>query len=186
MGTHYSTPSSAEGELSATLTAPSRTARQAMIVEILAHEAVHSQQQLSQILRSQGIAITQASLSRDLDELGARKFKPREGKAYYVLDEQIDYAEPTNSGPMAKLRRMLEELVVAVDSSGATLVVRTPPGAAQYLASIIDRAGVHQVVGCIAGDDTIFVLAREPLTGLELWDVLRGDISVDVVNRQRN
>lgn len=155
--------------------APSRTARQALIVGILENQAVHSQQQLSAILKHQGIAITQASLSRDLDELGAYKVKPRAGKAYYVIDGQQGGGETAATGPVLKLRRMLEELVVGIDSSGATLVVRTPPGAAQYLASIIDRAGMNEVVGCIAGDDTIFVLAREPLAGLELWDVLQGE-----------
>ena len=72
------------------------------------------------------------------------------------------------SGPREKLRRMIEELVVSVDYTGNTTVLRTPPGAAQYLASYIDRVGLDEVVGCIAGDDTIFVLAREPLTGKDL------------------
>ena len=63
---------------------------------------------------------------------------------------------------------MIEELVVSVDHSGNIAVLRTPPGAAQYLASYIDRVGLEQVVGSIAGDDTIFVLARDPLTGEDL------------------
>lgn len=67
---------------------------------------------------------------------------------------------------------MIEELVVSVDYSHSTAVLRTPPGAAQYLASYIDRVGLDQIVGCIAGDDTIFVLAREPLTGEDVADQL--------------
>ena len=63
---------------------------------------------------------------------------------------------------------MIEELVVSVDHSANMAVLRTPPGAAQYLASYIDRVGLEQVVGCIAGDDTIFVLARDPLKGGDL------------------
>lgn len=69
---------------------------------------------------------------------------------------------------------MIEELVVSVDHSANMAVLRTPPGAAQYLASYIDRVGLEQVVGCIAGDDTIFVLARDPLTGSDLAEQLFG------------
>ena len=69
---------------------------------------------------------------------------------------------------------MIEELVVSVDYSGQLAVVRTPPGAAQYLASYIDRVGLDQVVGSIAGDDTVFVLAREPISGKELAQQLFG------------
>ena len=79
-----------------------------------------------------------------------------------------DAFEHSVTGPREKLRRMIEELVVSVDHSGPMAVLRTPPGAAQYLASYIDRVGLEQVVGCIAGDDTIFVLARDPHTGRDL------------------
>ena len=135
-----------------------RTARQARILEILGRTRVHSQVQLSELLLDEGIDITQATLSRDLDELGARKVRPPAGPA----------------GPRQKLRRMLDELVAGVDHSGQTAVLRTPPGAAQYLASFIDRVGMPEVVGCIAGDDTVFVLAREPVSGAELGDLLAG------------
>ena len=66
---------------------------------------------------------------------------------------------------------MLDEMLVSVDHSGNIAMLRTPPGAAQYLASFIDRVGLNEVVGCIAGDDTIFVLAREPLSGADLGDI---------------
>ena len=69
---------------------------------------------------------------------------------------------------------MIDELVVSVDHTGNMAVLRTPPGAAQYLASYIDRVGLEQVVGSIAGDDTIFVLAREPLKGEDLARQLFG------------
>ena len=157
------------------MTAPtSRTARQGRITEILARTRVSSQVQLAELLKAEGIEITQATLSRDLDELGARKVRPAEGPAYYVLAGAAPStaAEPVmgagTTGTLDKLHRMLEELVVNVDHSGQIAVLRTPPGAAQYLASFIDRVGLDDVVGCIAGDDTVFVLAREPLNGAQL------------------
>ena len=73
------------------------------------------------------------------------------------------------------MRRVLDELLVAADHSGTIAVLRTPPGAAQYLASVIDRAGLPDIAGTIAGDDTIFCLAREPLTGADLARRLSGD-----------
>ncbi|SDS10687.1 arginine repressor [Corynebacterium timonense] len=150
----------------------SRTARQARILEILDTTRVSSQVKLSEILKSEGIDITQATLSRDLDEIGAKKVRPTDGGgAFYTVRGA---AGPSYSGPREKLRRMLDELVVTADSSGSIAVLRTPPGAAQYLASYIDRVGLDQVVGCIAGDDTIFVLAREPLTGADLAQLMLG------------
>ena len=147
----------------------SRTARQARILELLESTRVSSQVQLSELLLDEGIDITQATLSRDLDELGAKKVRPRAGgRAYYTVTSDTGSINVVQSGPREKLRRMIEELVVSVDYTGNTTVLRTPPGAAQYLASYIDRVGLDEVVGCIAGDDTIFVLAREPLTGKDL------------------
>lgn len=147
----------------------SRTARQARILEILGATKVTSQVQLSQLLLDDGIDITQATLSRDLDELGAKKVRPLGGgRAFYTVGTDAEAIDKVQTGPREKLSRMIDELVVSVDHSYSTAVVRTPPGAAQYLASYIDRVGLDQVVGCIAGDDTVFVLAREPLTGEDL------------------
>ncbi|MDY3127342.1 MAG: arginine repressor [Corynebacterium sp.] len=145
-----------------------RNARQAKILEILSRTRVFSQIQLSELLQEQGIEITQATLSRDLDELGARKVKRNGGRAFYVVGDDIVTFADAASGPREKLRRMVDELVVSSDYSGNMAMLRTPAGAAQYLASFIDRVGLPYVVGCIAGDDTIFVLAREPLTGQQL------------------
>lgn len=86
------------------------------------------------------------------------------------MDQYVDQI----NGPREKLRRMIDELVVSSDNSGNIAMLRTPAGAAQYLASFIDRVGLDDVVGCIAGDDTIFVLAREPLSGKGLAQRLTG------------
>jgi len=151
-----------------------RTARQGKILEILGKTRVSSQVQLSELLLDEGVDITQATLSRDLDELGAKKIRPDQGRAFYVVGHVEKHLAEQLTGPKEKLRRMLDELVVATDHSGNIAVLRTPPGAAQYLASFIDRVGLDETVGTIAGDDTIFVLAREPLTGAELGHLLTG------------
>ncbi|MCZ9308053.1 arginine repressor [Corynebacterium sp. c8Ua_181] len=149
-------------------TPTTRNARQAKILEILDRNRVTSQVQLSELLLADGIDITQATLSRDLDELGARKIKRDGGRSFYVVGGELEQFEDQVGGPREKLRRMLDELVVSHDSSGNIAMLRTPAGAAQYLASFIDRVGLHDVIGCIAGDDTIFVLAREGVTGADL------------------
>ncbi|MDO4686684.1 MAG: arginine repressor [Corynebacterium sp.] len=151
----------------------SRTARQARILEILSQYRVSSQVQLSELLLDDGIDITQATLSRDLDELGAKKVRPESGRAYYAVGNVETALTETLRGPREKLRRMLDDLVVSVDSSANIAVLRTPPGAAQYLASFIDRVQLPEVVGTIAGDDTIFVLARDPLTGAKLAEMFQ-------------
>lgn len=150
-------------------TSPSnRNARQAKILEILDRSRVTSQVQLSELLLDEGIDITQATLSRDLDELGAKKVKRDGGRSFYMVGGDLEQFDDQVNGPREKLRRMIDELVVATDHSGNMGMLRTPAGAAQYLASFIDRAGIPDVVGCIAGDDTIFILVREPMTGEEM------------------
>ena len=131
-----------------------RAARQARVVEIVRDRDVHSQAELLALLERDGIAVTQATLSRDLDELGAIKVRGVEGGT-------------------ARLARLLGDLLTGSDASGNLAVLRTPPGAAHYLASALDRAALHEVVGTIAGDDTLMVVAREPLTGAELVALLR-------------
>lgn len=149
-----------------------RTTRQALIVQILGRQRVTSQVQLSELLLDEGVDITQATLSRDLDELGARKVRPDRGRAFYAIGP-VDNTMPEDlRGPQDKLRRMLDELLVSTDHSGNIAMLRTPPGAAQYLASFIDRVGMKEIVGTIAGDDTVFVLARDPMTGRELGELL--------------
>lgn len=151
----------------------SRAARQSKILDILDKTRVASQVQLSDLLLDEGVDITQATLSRDLDELGARKVRPDDGgRSFYAVAGTEASQASGPGGPREKMRRMIDELVVHTDHSGNTAVLRTPPGAAQYLASFIDRVGLEEVVGCIAGDDTIFVLAREPLTGQKLAEQL--------------
>ena len=145
-----------------------RVGRQDRIVAILSSEAVRSQSELAALLADEGIEVTQATLSRDLEELGAVKLRGADGGVgVYVVPEDGSPVKGV-SGGTARLSRLLSELLVSVDSSANLAVLRTPPGGANYLASAIDRAALPYVVGTIAGDDTVFVAARDPMKGAQL------------------
>jgi transcriptional regulator of arginine metabolism len=147
-----------------------RTARQGRIVELVSQRAIRSQSELAKTLAMEGIDVTQATLSRDLDELGAVKLRGADGGApVYVIPEDGSPVRGVQGGT-SRLARVLGELLVSVDHSANLAVLRTPPGAAQFLASALDRAALNDIVGTIAGDDTIIVVAREPLTGADLAD----------------
>jgi transcriptional regulator of arginine metabolism len=151
--------SSASGGHSAT-----KAARHARIVSLIRDTSVRAQTDLADLLAADGIQVTQATLSRDLEELGAVKVRAADGSSAYVIPE--DGAAPLRAAEStpARLQRLLRELLNQADASGNLVVLRTPPGAAQFLASALDRAGLPEVVGTIAGDDTILVVAREPAT----------------------
>lgn len=153
--------------------AATRVARQAAIVDLIWQRAVRSQGELLVLLEHHGIETTQATLSRDLDELGAVKLRGADGGTpVYRIPEDGNPVRGVQGGT-TRLSRLLGELLVSADASGNLAVLRTPPGAAHYLASALDRAALHDVVGTIAGDDTVMVVAREPLTGVQLVALLR-------------
>ncbi|MGI5149236.1 arginine repressor [Plantactinospora sp. CA-294935] len=149
-----------------------RAARHARIVDLIRERAIRSQTELADLLADGGVQVTQATLSRDLEELGAVKVRGGDGPAVYLIPE--DGKRPLRDAEQAPARliRLLRELLNGVDSSGNIAVLRTPPGAAQYLASALDRAGLPEVVGTIAGDDTILVVAREVTGGAALGEKL--------------
>ncbi len=149
-----------------------RAGRQARIVAILSTAEVRSQSELAARLAAEGIEVTQATLSRDLEELGAVKLRGADGGVgVYVVPEDGSPVRGV-AGGTGRLSRLLGELLVSTDASANLAVLRTPPGGAHYLASAIDRAALPYVVGTIAGDDTVFVVAREPMTGAELASAL--------------
>lgn len=160
-------PSKAAAPTSGTL-ASTRAGRQARIISLLIEHQVHSQPQLLELLAAEGIAVTQATLSRDLDELGAMKLRAADGgQGTYVIPEDGNPVKGV-AGGTARLAKLLGELLVSAEACHAVVVLRTPPGAAHYLASALDRANIPAVAGCIAGDDTIFVQTREPYTAAEV------------------
>jgi transcriptional regulator of arginine metabolism len=158
-----------------------KAARHARIVELVRSRPVHSQTELADLLATTGGQVTQATLSRDLEELGAMKVRGADGAAVYLIPEDgqpvrrlpVRPAGGTERPP-ARLVRLLRELLTGADASGNLAVLRTPPGAAQFLASALDRSGLPEVVGTIAGDDTVLVVAREPVGGVGLAGLLTG------------
>jgi len=186
-------------------TPATKAARQARIAAILSREQVHSQEQLAALLdRYAGMHVAQATLSRDLDELGVVRLRAADGSLVYALPGEpggpgsrpgagLDYperaqqsgwpsvtpgevasqpaaasspagGEPTGGHP-GRLTRYLKELMTSVEGSANLVVLRTPAGAAQFLASIIDHAAWPAILGTVAGDDTVLVIARDPAGG---------------------
>ncbi|WP_166904946.1 arginine repressor [Mycobacterium sp. DL440] len=154
------------------MSAPTRAGRQARIISLLSARQVSSQTELAALLGQEGIEVTQATLSRDLEELGAVKLRGADGGVgVYVVPEDGSPVRGV-SGGTERLTRLLGELLVSTDASDNLAVLRTPPGAAHYLASAIDRAALPYVVGTIAGDDTVLMVARAPMTGAELANTI--------------
>ena len=138
--------------------------RQHMIGQLLAAHSVSSQTQLVELLETAGVDATQATVSRDLDELGAIKVRVAGGDTVYAVPEL-----PSDQHvPEDHLRRVLGEWVVDVGHSLNVVMMRTPPGSAHVVASALDRTGRPDVLGTVAGDDTIMVVATEQIGGAEL------------------
>lgn len=149
-----------------------RSARQARIRRLMEGQAVTSQTQLVALLAQSGVEVTQATLSRDLEELGAVKMRGSDGApASYVLPPENAPLRPAQTAP-ARLTRLLADLLTSAGGSANLAVLRTPPGAAQFLASALDKVGLPDVLGTIAGDDTLLVVSREPDGGPALADRL--------------
>jgi transcriptional regulator of arginine metabolism len=179
-----------------------KTARQARIAAILAREQVRSQEELADLLeRYASVHVTQATLSRDLDELGVVRLRSVGGGLVYALPGEpggpgsrpggalLPPGEPSPQSPpalsplpqperdepaspehgesaqVARLARYLGELLASAQASANLVVLRTPAGAAQFLASIIDHAALPSVLGTVAGDDTVLLIARDPSGG---------------------
>jgi transcriptional regulator of arginine metabolism len=134
-----------------------KAARQALIRRILQSTDVRSQGELATALESQGLTVTQATLSRDLVDVGAVKVRRADGALVYVSGDSAEAHEDTEE----RLLRLCSELLFTADSSGNLAVLRTPSGAAQFLASAIDGYDDPDIVGTVAGDDTVLVVARD-------------------------
>jgi transcriptional regulator of arginine metabolism len=175
-----------------------KAARHAKIAGILAQPGapVRSQEELAERLAVLGIRVTQATLSRDLEELGAVRLRGPDGGLFYALSAEgggaaardaVDEAQADAAarlagaaglavgpvgGSASGLARVAAELLLSAEASGNLVVLHTPPGAAQLMASMIDRTGMHAVLGTVAGDDTVLVVARDPGGGEELAAML--------------
>lgn len=137
--------------------AAGKAQRQHRISQLLTEQAVTSQGQLVDLLVEHDIVATQATVSRDLEDLGAIKVRVPGGQTVYAIPEQ-----PTDQlAPEDHLRRVLGEWLVEVERSGDIVVLRTPPGSAHVVASALDRSGLSGLIGTVAGDDTLFALGTE-------------------------
>jgi len=141
--------------------------RQRRIADLIRRHDIASQAELETLLRRSGERVTQATLSRDLEELGASKARRPDGRMVYRVPD-----DPAESNG-AWLTRMLREFAIEVASSGNLVVVRTPPGGANAVARAMDAAALKDVLGTVAGDDTILVIAREGVSGAKLARTLR-------------
>ncbi|SHE27632.1 transcriptional regulator, ArgR family [Ferrithrix thermotolerans DSM 19514] len=141
-----------------------KSQRQYKIVKILQSNSVYSQGQLVELLATEGVVATQATVSRDLDELGAIKVKSGGGQSIYAIPE----LPKDQTSTQEHLRRVLGDWVVDVVSSSVFVMVRTPPGCAHVVASALDRSQMDGLLGTVAGDDTVLILADEKLGGAGL------------------
>jgi transcriptional regulator of arginine metabolism len=148
--------------------APARTLakpqRQHRVARLLADNSVTSQSQLVELLAADGITATQATVSRDLEDLGAIKVRVPGGETVYAIPE----LPAEQRAPEDHLRRVFSEWVVEVGHSVNLVVVRTPPGSAHVVGSALDRSGLAGVLGTVAGDDTVIVVVVEQVGGADM------------------
>lgn len=152
-----------------------KTQRQHRIGELIEREVISTAAQLVTRLQGEGISATQATVTRDLQELGTIKVRDEHGTRRIV----VAAAAKSSPAPLDHLRRMMGEWVVSVESSANLVVVRTPPGCAHVVASALDRSALDSVLGSVAGDDTILVIASEALGGSSLAEQFRALAGLD-------
>lgn len=146
-----------------------KAARQQKIVELLGRHQVRSQGELARLLAEAGLHVTQGTLSRDLLDLEAVRVRNSDGALVYAVPgeggDRTARPAADSAAAEARLARLAGELLISADASANLAVLKTPPGAAQFLASALDRADLSAVLGVIGGDDTILVIGRKPTDG---------------------
>lgn len=140
-----------------------RASRLALIQDIVTTNNVSSQAKIVLLLARKGVTVTQATLSRDLEILGAVKISKGPNGLCYAIPDDGTGTPITRDGN--RLSRAMTELAASIDYSANIVVVRTSPGAASYLASTIDRSGLESIIGTVAGDDTVMLITRDPTGG---------------------
>jgi len=158
----------------------SKSQRQYLLAKILEEQAVSSQAKLVELLKTDGIDVTQATLSRDLEELGAVKVRVPVGDSVYAIPDN-----PTERVlPIDYLRRVLGEWLMEVSVSNNIVVLRTPPGSAHVVASAVDRAGLSEIIGTVAGDDTVLLVTAPNTTGEEVSKRLKDLAGIEPTNSE--
>ncbi len=143
------------------LNSTSVSARRAKAISLIKAGVVHSQSDLVKLLKKAGFAVTQATASRDLEEVGAVRSRNSAGELIYQIGT-------TSDGAISKSMPLPSDLILSVEPSGNLAVVRTPPGGAQFLASALDNSGIKSIIGTIAGDDTVLVISKKSNGGADL------------------
>jgi transcriptional regulator of arginine metabolism len=146
-----------------------KSQRQHRIGDLINEHTVSTAAQIVSLLAEEGITATQATVTRDLQDIGAVKMRDAEGRRRI----QLSTATPSGSAPLDHLRRMMGEWATSIENSGHLVIVRTPPGCAHVVASALDRSAMSGVLGTVAGDDTILVVAKENYGGPALAESLR-------------
>ncbi|CAN2194125.1 ArgR Arginine repressor [Candidatus Nanopelagicaceae bacterium] len=137
------------------------TARRAKAISLIKSNQIRSQSDLVKALKKAGYDVTQATASRDLEEIGAIRGRGADGESIYQIAESQD-------GSISRSMPVPASLILSVESSGNLAVIRTPPGGAQLLASSLDHSGISSIIGTIAGDDTVLVVSRKATGGAQL------------------
>ena len=140
-----------------------RARRQKAIADLLRSEPIASQEEVTARLAAQGLAITQATVSRDLEQLGAVKVK-RGGALSYALPDQIGDSD----WAAGRLQRIVADWVQSIEPAGNMLVFRTPPGSAHLVGAAIDQARLPEIAGTVSGDDTLFLVVRDGFAALDV------------------
>lgn len=148
------------------MSANSASARRAKAISLIESGLVHSQSDLVVLLKKSGYLVTQATASRDLEEIGAIRARTKKGESIYKIPGSSDEA-------LARVAPMPSKLILSVEHSANLAVIHTPPGAAQFLASSLDHANLSSVIGTIAGDDTIILVSKKATGGAQLAKELR-------------
>ncbi len=142
-----------------------KAARQHEIRTVLKTQKIRSQAELAEALEKRGVSVTQGTLSRDLVDIGATRIRDETGQMIYHIPGEgsegvLGHPGQTSETAGARLSTWCKELLLSAEGSANIAVLRTPPGAAQFLASAIDQARLETVLGTIAGDDSIMVVTR--------------------------
>ncbi len=145
---------------------PSVSARRAKAISLIESGVVHSQSDLVVLLKKSGYRVTQATASRDLEEIGAVRARDKNGESIYKISGSTDEA-------LARISPLPSKLILSIDHSANLTVIHTPPGAAQFLASSLDHAHFTGVIGTIAGDDTIILVTKKATGGAQVAKELR-------------
>ncbi|MBQ8474763.1 MAG: arginine repressor [Clostridia bacterium] len=139
-----------------------KSIRHGKILEIIENRDVETQEDLIAILKENGFDVTQATVSRDIRELNLTKIMTGAGQYKYVLNK------PAKNNEFPAYRSSISASILSVDYAGNIVVIKTYPGLAQALAAVLDGSHIKSVLGCVAGDDTIFVAIRDASKGYEV------------------